>query len=372
MELHLKKNAAAEIMFPMVDATTPSQLDTGETVTDTGYYKDGAGSWTSLSITDTVTEISTTGMYTIELTAGEMNHDLIMLKFTSTNAADTVVIIRTFAVDVDDLVRSTTPANTLDVSATGEAGIDWGNVGSPSTAQNLSSTTVNLVNTVTTLTGHTAQTGDSFAIVNNGTYGNAQLVRSTTPANTLDVSATGEAGVDWANVGSQATAVTLSNTSISSVSGSVGSVTGAVGSVTGNVGGNVTGSVGSVVADVDINMAQTTPGSPTADTTGEALRKAHQQLPEAPLINTAFNDLTFLMVDETDFATPETGLTVSGTVSKNGGAFGSITGSIAEIANGIYQADLSAADMNGAMLIFRFTATGAADTFVTIKTAPAI
>lgn len=72
----------------------------------------------------------------------------------------------------------------------------------------------------------------------------------TVAARTLDVSATGEAGVDWANVGAPTTTVNLSGTTVATVSGnvtgSVGSVTGAVGSVTGDVGGNVTGSVGSV------------------------------------------------------------------------------------------------------------------------------
>jgi hypothetical protein len=77
-------------------------------------------------------------------------------------------------------------------------------------------------------------------------------LKPTTAGRTLDVSATGEAGIDWANIGSPTTAVNLSATNIdvdqvvASVSGAVGSVTGAVGSVTGNVGGNVTGSVGSV------------------------------------------------------------------------------------------------------------------------------
>lgn len=76
----------------------------------------------------------------------------------------------------------------------------------------------------------------------------------TTAARTLDVSAGGEAGIDWANIGSPTTAVNLSGTNIdvdqvvASVSGAVGSVTGAVGSVTGNVGGNVVGSVGTVNA----------------------------------------------------------------------------------------------------------------------------
>jgi hypothetical protein len=87
-----------------------------------------------------------------------------------------------------------------------------------------------------------------------------------TAGNTLDVTATGAAGIDWGNVENPTTALNLSGTnidtdqvvasvtgavgsvtgSVGSVTGAVGSVTGAVGSVTGNVGGNVTGSVGSV------------------------------------------------------------------------------------------------------------------------------
>ncbi len=56
------------------------------------------------------------------------------------------------------------------------------------------------------LDGNTNQSGDGYAIVNNATYGNAKLVRSTTPANTLDVSATGEAGVDVIKISGDATA----------------------------------------------------------------------------------------------------------------------------------------------------------------------
>ena len=58
---------------------------------------------------------------------------------------------------------------------------------------------------------------DTYAIVNNGTYGNAQLVRSTTPANTLDVSATGEAGLDFANVKDATGAHTLTNITVPTV-----------------------------------------------------------------------------------------------------------------------------------------------------------
>lgn len=106
MELRLQKNVAAELMFPMVDSASPASFKSGLTVTDTGYYKDGAGSWTVLTITDTVTEIGTTGMYTLELTAGEMDHDLIMIKMSGSGAADSAIIIRT----------TPTVANVLQVS----------------------------------------------------------------------------------------------------------------------------------------------------------------------------------------------------------------------------------------------------------------
>jgi len=86
--------------------------------------------------------------------------------------------------------------------------------------------------------------------------------------------------------------------------------------------------------------------------------------------NTAFSDIPFLMVDATDNVTPETGLTISGTRSIDGAAYGAVTGSFAEVANGTYQFDASAADLNGDMIMFRFTATGAADRFLTIQTTP--
>jgi hypothetical protein len=92
---------------------------------------------------------------------------------------------------------------------------------------------------------------------------NRSALRPTVADRTLDVSAGGEAGIDWANIGSPTTAVNLSATNIdtdqvvASVTGAVGSVTGAVGSVTGNVGGNVAGSVASVTAGVTLAASAT-------------------------------------------------------------------------------------------------------------------
>lgn len=55
--------------------------------------------------------------------------------------------------------------------------------------------------TVSFVAGHFSieRSGGVLALLKNGTYGLDQLVRATTPANTLDVNATGEAGLDLDN-----------------------------------------------------------------------------------------------------------------------------------------------------------------------------
>jgi len=55
---------------------------------------------------------------------------------------------------------------------------------------------------------------DIYDIVNHASYGNAKLVRSTTPANTLDITANGNAGIDWGNIDNPTAAVDLSATDI--------------------------------------------------------------------------------------------------------------------------------------------------------------
>lgn len=68
----------------------------------------------------------------------------------------------------------------------------------------------------------------------------------------------------------------------------------------------------------------------------------------------------FFMVQSADHITGATGLTITATISKDGAAFGSPTGTITELANGWYYIDLDAADVDtlGA-LAMHFTATGA-------------
>jgi hypothetical protein len=134
MQIEHKKNTAYYLAFPMVDDATPANFKTGVSPVDTAYYKDGAGAWTSLAITDTASEIGSTGVYEIDLTAAEMNHDQVIIKFAVSGAADTAFVfdMRTKLVsDLNDLAQSSilsdaTPFAGADVAAiltdTGEIG----------------------------------------------------------------------------------------------------------------------------------------------------------------------------------------------------------------------------------------------------------
>lgn len=86
--------------------------------------------------------------------------------------------------------------------------------------------------------------------------------------------------------------------------------------------------------------------------------------------NTPFDNFPFLMVDGTDFVTPETGLTVTAQRSIDGGAFGACTNSPSEVGSGVYKINLSAADLNGDSVTLKFTATGAAQRTITVVTQP--
>lgn len=130
-------------------------------------------------------------------------------------------------------LRPTVATRTLDVTATGAAGIDWANVENPTTALNLSSTNIDVDQVVASVSGAVGSVTGAVGSVTGNVGGN--VVGSV-------ASVTG-------NVGGNVVG------SVASVVGAVGSVTGAVGSVTGNVGGNVVGSVASVTGNVGGNVA---------------------------------------------------------------------------------------------------------------------
>ncbi len=169
---------------------------TDATGTPTGtLYVNGTADAASVTVTNI-----TTGLYKAAVTLPTLAvGDIVDLRINATVSA----------VTDNAIIWSDTKDLALDSSY--RPGIDWANVGSPTTTLALTGTTIG---TLTTYTGNTPQTGDSYAIVNSVTFGNAQLVRATTPANTLDVSATGEAGLDFNNIKDATGAHTLTNITV--------------------------------------------------------------------------------------------------------------------------------------------------------------
>jgi len=141
------KNAAYRITFPIFDAD--GDLVSGAASLDSEVSKD-AGNFADCS--SEATEIQSTGIYYLDLTSDEMNADTVVVQTkTSTTGAKTAVnVLYTAARSINDLAYPTVSGRSLDVSAGGEAGVDWANVGSPTTTVGLSGTTVKTATDVET------------------------------------------------------------------------------------------------------------------------------------------------------------------------------------------------------------------------------
>jgi hypothetical protein len=74
------------------------------------------------------------------------------------------------------------------------------------------------------------------------------------------------------------------------------------------------------------------------------------------------------MVDKTDFATPETGISPSGVIRKDGGASAAITNTVSELTNGYYVLTLTNSETNADMIQLRFhdSAASCATQFVVL------
>lgn len=113
------------------------------------------------------------------------------------------------------------------------------------------------------------------------------------------------------------------------------------------------------VWDEDIVAAHT-----TADTAGQILA---DQLIKSGQTDA---DVPFVMVDETDGITGETGLTPTFERSIDGGATWTTctSSTFVEVDNGAYVFQPAGADTTGKLVIFRMSATGARDTYVALRT----
>lgn len=109
----------------------------------------------------TLPAVTPAGSKTVKVTlsTSEMNGDNIQLVCSDAAGAewcDLVINIQTSARQVDDLTFPTVSGRSLDVTATGAAGIDWANVENPTTALNLSATNIDVDQAVASVAGLTA------------------------------------------------------------------------------------------------------------------------------------------------------------------------------------------------------------------------
>lgn len=86
--------------------------------------------------------------------------------------------------------------------------------------------------------------------------------------------------------------------------------------------------------------------------------------------NQALANYHFVMTDSTTH-NPATGKAVTVTRVIDGGTFaGGTLGAVTEIANGLYRLDIPAADLNGAIVTLKASASGCDDTMITLTLEP--
>jgi len=145
--------------------TTTTMVDAARTEADTDYWKGQLIVFTSGNISGQARVI----------TAFDAALDTITFAPATTQAVAT----QTYEIwPVGDFLRPTTSGLTLDVSAGGEAGLDWANIGSPTTAQNLSATNIDVDQIVASVSG---AVGSVTAAVTVGTI-NANVITATSIA----------------------------------------------------------------------------------------------------------------------------------------------------------------------------------------------
>ncbi|MHA1663249.1 MAG: hypothetical protein ACTSVR_08355, partial [Candidatus Thorarchaeota archaeon] len=93
-------------------------------------------------------------------------------------------------------------------------------------------------------------------------------------------------------------------------------------------------------------------------------------LPATVTKNAALSNWPFLMIDSSDDVSGKTGLSITAERSLNGAAFASCANSASELSDGVYIINLAATDTNANTIMFRFSASGANDTFMMVVTQP--
>lgn len=84
--------------------------------------------------------------------------------------------------------------------------------------------------------------------------------------------------------------------------------------------------------------------------------------------NVAFSNFQFHMRSSTDHVTGVTGIVPTCQRAIDSGSYAACANSPSEVGNGLYRITLATTDLNGDIVTFRFTGTGADPTIITVKT----
>lgn len=125
-------------------------------------YKDNSTTQSTTGVTLTADFDSVTGFnhYAIDTSADGTFYsagsffDVVITTGTVGGTSAVGYCVGSFTIRKTSTLKPTTAGRTLDVSATGEGGVDWANVGSPTTTNVLSGTTVGTATTCTDLTAN--------------------------------------------------------------------------------------------------------------------------------------------------------------------------------------------------------------------------
>lgn len=121
-------------------------------------YKDNSTTQSTAGVTLTADFDSVTGLnhFAIDTSAdgtfyaAGSNFDIVITTGTVDGVSVVGAVVASFTIRKNSSLKPTTAGRTLDVSSGGEAGVDWANVGSPTTTLNLSGTTVKTATDVET------------------------------------------------------------------------------------------------------------------------------------------------------------------------------------------------------------------------------
>ena len=289
-----RKNTAWRVYFAI--RNSDGTLITSWAGADSERSLDG-GSFSDC--TNEATEIGTSGCGYLDLTAGEMNADAVIVKITVTNSGALPLVLTVFPEEAGDYRVSDlqkVDLNTIKTqTVTAAAGVTIpASIASPTnitaaTGVVLAATTHTgaVIPTVSTLSGHTPQTGDAFARIGATGSGLTSLAPAATALSTATWTATIAGRIDAAITSRMATytqptgflAATFPTTVASTTNITAGTITTVTnltnaptnGDLTATMKSSITAAVPTAAVIADAVWDEPTSGHTTSGTTGAAI-----------------------------------------------------------------------------------------------------